>query len=293
MNLFFAYDYPLSGTESVLMAMAEALRAKGHFVTTQTIGKNFDAAALDMSLSSFDVAHFWNKRSFDPFAKAIRIPYGFTSHGFGGSGDVQKYTQSHYIDYFKCANPYWMHTMDTFTLQILGRVGLHSFWTPQCITHEPFYRLPKPKEMTLGCIGADADGFKRHKMIKEAAKQLKIPFIEYDSSYELVDKQGVINLYEQMAIFVNAIFGACGPVPPQEALLCGRPVVSTRIDTMVSVIQEGINGEFFDGSMPDLVKKVEIVFNQYDKYYEGTHKTILLSANEAADRFIAGIENNL
>jgi len=293
MRLFFGYDHPNSGTWSVQNAIARALEGMGHTIVSMAVPLDKEPAGMDLSLSGFDVAHFWNKRSYQYFAKEICVPFGFTSHGFGATGIEQKKMRQYYVNYFKSTNPDWMHVMDSFTLSILGQDGLYPFWTPQCITQDGFHRLEPPVGCTVGCIGHDGDGYKRHEMIGLGAKLAELPFLELNSSNGEVDKAGVIELYRQMGVYVNAAFGACGPVPPQEALLCGRPVVTTRIDTMVGVVQSGVNGEFFDGSPKDLAKKLRLIAANPGKYYEGTAKTVLYSAEESAKMFLEGIENNL
>lgn len=96
-----------------------------------------------------------------------------------------------------------------------------------------------------------------------------------------------------MAVYVEASFGMTGPIPPQEALLQGRPILTTRITTMTEIMKEGVNGEFFDGSLKDLVRQATKIFDNYDHYYEGTKQTVLNSPKDAAERFIAGIEANM
>lgn len=296
MKLFFAYDHPQSGTESVLRAVAASLRTMGHVVdemATGIEGKHVPKG-FDVTLKGYDAAHFWNPRASWAFiGDGISVPWGITSHGFGGVGNVQQVTQARYIDFFKISDADWFHTMDVFTLNLLGREGIYSFYTPQVITREGFHRLPPPSTITLGCVGANDDGYKRFEVIEAAARMIGIQAVLHDSSATLLDKDGVIDFYRRVGVYVNACFGACGPVPAQEALLCGRPVITTHLQTMMDVVQAGVNGEFFNGSAEHLAKKVERVLADYMHYYDGTLTTKLNSPDEAARLFIEGIEDAL
>lgn len=295
MRLFFVYDYKRSGTESVVRAMSRALIGLGHHVDSMAIGKiGVDIPKnFDRSFKGYDAVHFWNMRGWQHFYEDIIPPFGMTSHGFGGKGVLQEAVQKHYIDVIRTANPNWIHVMDTFTLQVLGREDVYAFLTPQCIDHEGFHRLPPPEEKAIACIGHDGDGFKRHDAIKKAADILGVPCIAHNSSEVEVDKEEVIDIYRRCAVYIDACFGGCGPVPPQEALLCGRPVAVTHIDTMNQVVIPGVNGLFHTGTPKSIAKAVRTILDNYTPFYLGTAKTKLLSAVEAAILFVRGIEEEL
>lgn len=287
MRLFFAYDYILSGTESVVLAMAEGIRACGHEVDTLAVRKGAGIPpTFDRTLRQYDAAHFWNLRAYSYFRDLV-VPYGLTVHGFVVGSD-EWYFQS-----ISAMTPYWVHVMADYCRQHLGRQGISSFYAPQCITTTGFTRQPTPTKITVGYLGGNSDGFKRFDVIEEAAELAGLPCIGHEASKVWLTKEEVVALYARTGIFVNAAWGAAGPVPAQEALLCGRPVLTTPIEPMVDVIKAGVNGEFFDGSAKEGAFYLAKMASAYSRYQQNTLTTVLHDPVECAKIFLAGVRKHM
>lgn len=290
MKFAFFYDYPESGTERVVKAFHKALESMGQTVDSRPLAPlgmpNDLPADFDMSLSSYDAAHFWNLRPYEHFEDTIKIPYGVSVH------HIYPGSEKTVIEKLAKMSPYWVHTTDNFTEQNLGRYGVISFVTPQCIETDAS-PLPEAEFPNLACIGGNSDGFKRVEVIREAAKLLDIPSFIHDSSAEWISKEKVTQFFRDSYIYVNACFGCGGPVPPQEALLYGRPVVTTRISTMLETVREGINGEFFDGSAKGCAWAARRIMDNYPWYAQNAADTILNNPLKSAYIFLANIEEKL
>jgi glycosyltransferase involved in cell wall biosynthesis len=131
-----------------------------------------------------------------------------------------------------------------------------------------------PKEIRIGYIGRIAP-WKRLHLICKVSQELGYKVIgsgyidKPDYWYNYVEhyiKDGVLewvggmgrqnmtpsiqkdNIYKKMTVFVMASEGEyeSGPLPAQEAMARGIPVLTTKKGTMKDRIEDGINGVFFD-----------------------------------------------
>ena len=96
-----------------------------------------------------------------------------------------------------------------------------------------FHHLPYPEEFTVGALGANM-AHKRFDDIERAAEQAGVKcIISRRPSHEGGDYVGKeLDFYAQLSCYVCASWAESGPLPPIEAMLCGRPVVSTRVGMM-------------------------------------------------------------
>lgn len=280
MKVLFAYDYPESGTESVLLAVAEALESFGHTVdTVVTEGGKETGWVEDASLMCYDVAHFWNTRAQIPFKDAA-IPWGVTIHGFLFGAEAG------YLSWLREAEPDWIHTMDPYVQQFLGRHHLYSLRTPQVISRRSWHPLPPPEEFTLGFCGEcpDFDGFD---IITEIGTRAGVRVFGHNASKEWIPKAKMNEkLFAHVSVFAVWQFGACGPVTAQEALLCGRPVLTTRTETMEQVLRHGEEGRFFDGSVEDGVRHLRVIQNDYERMSRLAPRVKLNDPQRVAETFI-------
>ncbi len=268
MKIFFGYDYALSGTESVLTPIAHELGVLGHHVTQMVVHKGDQIPeGFDRSLRDFDIAHFWNIPSVPPFYEQLEIPFGVTIHGFMYGAEER------YFKMLRELTPDWIHVMDEFTLQRLGQENFYSTYTPQCITTAGWKRAPEAEapEKSIGYLGDDPT-FDHFETIEAIAKEVGIPCFGHNASDLWLSKDQVRAHLVKMAIFVNCNFGACGPVTAQEAMMLGRPVLTTPTTTMIELMTPGFHGEFFDGSVEDGVRKVKDMFEHtnYNRYHPET-----------------------
>ena len=282
MKVLFAYDYPESGTESVLKEVACGLREQGHEIDLLYTegGREAGSAAKDLSLLSYDVAHFWNIRAVLPFKETIGIPFGVTIHGF------VRGAEDGYFGSLQELEPDWIHCMDSFTQHRLGQQRLFATRTAQIIDIEGFTPLAAPENFTMGFTGdmKDFDGFD---ILTEIGVRTNIPMHGHDASLEWIPRDQMSDrFFSKISVFVSWAFGACGPVTAQEALLCGRPVLATPTETMVQVLRPGWNGEFFDGSVEDGIRQLRKIQENYQSYAENARRTTLNDPDPVIQTFI-------
>ncbi len=263
MKIGFFYDYSDSGTERVVVPIAKAMRAAGHEIAVQVVDKGRALPpGFDRSLADLDYAHFWNLQTAGLLAPTTVPPFGFTVHGLIPGAEAGYAT---FIHHFR---PAWVHAIDLHTHIQLGRMEIISTLIPQCIDTDGLHHLPYPEEFTLGYLGGDRQG-KRFGVVEEIARSLGVPCVGWDGdgvSKPWLSRAEVLDLYAKMSVFVCASFCDGGPIPPQEALLCGRPVVTTRVGQMPSLLEPGVDGEFFDGSVEDGCRAVERVWAEWEVY---------------------------
>lgn len=179
---------------------------------------------------------------------------------------------------------------DTFYQQRLGQLSLTNVvYIPQAFDHSGFYPLTFPDKFTIGWLGTNW-AIKRFEIAKQAAEELGIAFIdgsrkdflETNSPLWLADK---IEFFQKISCYVVTTFTDTGPLPPQEALLYNRPVISTVVGMMKDIIKPGYNGEFFDGSVEDLKKVIKTVQSRFN-LYRAAALTKLPTVENIAKKFL-------
>jgi glycosyltransferase involved in cell wall biosynthesis len=281
MKILFAYDYPESGTESVLQTVAEALDALGHLVDiVVTDGGRDPGWVTDRSLSKYDVAHFWNTRAQLPFKDSV-IPWGVTIHGFLFGAEAG------YLSWLREAEPDWVHVMDSYVQQLLGRHHIYCRRTPQVISRGDWKPLPPPEEFTLGFLGEDPD-FDGFDIITEIGARTGIPVFGHNASIEWIPRKELAErFFAHISVFVDWHFGACGPVTAQEALLCGRPILVPPGDTMEQILRHGEEGCFFDGSAEDGARQLLVIQKDYERMTRLAPRAQLNDPRPVAEAFVA------
>lgn len=282
-RVLFVYDYEQSGSERVLTAFAKELRLRNYTVDCMAILDKPLAFKKKMAQSvsnDYDVVHFWNIRSSDSFLDDLCLPFGTTIH------QIILPHNTNYIDHLKAYPPNWVHVMDSFTQQLLGTFDIASTRTRQCSDIEDRRGfLPLPPKLLLGSLGGNIDGSKRFDKIATIAEVSGIPVRLHDSSKYWAPIEVVDDFFATISIYINGALGVCGPIPPQEALLSGRPVLSVYTETMEQVIEHGKNGRFFDGSIKDGVRQLKIMLDDLDSYHKNTKATSFNNIEPAVDIF--------
>ena len=180
---------------------------------------------------------------------------------------------------------------ELFSLRQLGQVG----WTnttiiPYVFDHSKFRHMPPPANFTVGVLGCDY-ALKRFSIAKQAAKIAKVQFNSYardvvDERVGWVPQDNVLQFYKSISCYIETTFDSGGSLPPQEALLCGRPVIATHVGMMPQIIKHGVNGVFFDGGVSDCVKAIDTVQHNYDELCDGAMATKLPLAEDIAPRWV-------
>lgn len=232
----------------------------------------FDKSFMGINLENYDIIHF---------------PYFLNYFDFINEGLILKpknkpiVVNIHHICHFrlnqvkdviKIINPQKIITHDKFTVRQLGQIGITNVvYIPQVFDHTKFHHMPSPKEFTVGYLGKDPI-LKRFKVIDEACKLANVNCIKRgrDVKYEWENYEPfdtILNFYKNISCYIVASFDEAGPLPPQEALLCGKPVITTHVGMMENLIQNNYNGLFTDGSAKDIAKKILYMKNNYEKFY--------------------------
>jgi glycosyltransferase involved in cell wall biosynthesis len=252
MKILMLTDYDAGGTWNIATPVAEEVRLAGHEVTLRATGKDgCDIKDLPKHLEAWDVVHFWNirtRRYFDPAPPSVLTIH----HLLAPPQDNAQY------DALRSFAPEAIHVVDRFTQHGLGRAGFTNVvHIPQAFRHEKWEHLPPPEEFAIGYMG-DAGSDKRFEVVEGIAKKLGIPCHSLLSAPWKSDA-AVMDFYRKISVYVVASFCDGGPLPAQEAYLCGRPVVSTRVGMM-----EDVACEFFDGSVEDGARAVAQVREDYE-----------------------------
>lgn len=287
-RVLFVYDYPESGSERVLKEYAKYMAPYEVDCLCVDLGKGIPSG-YDLSCTDYEWVHFWNIRTFEYFKDQICVPYGVTIHHiYPGQEQAVVNALTWKI------MPTWVHAMDNFTEQNLGRYGVSCFVTPQIIDVSDIKREAPCLTPNLSSLGGNSDGFKRFEVVEGAALLLGIPARLHDSSAKWISRKEVLEFLRGTYIYVNACFGCCGPIPPQEALLMGRPLVTTRTTTMLEILRQGLNGEFFDGSPEGCVRVVRKIMSRYEQYCGGAaYHTMPINSERVAQVFVKRIKEAL
>jgi glycosyltransferase involved in cell wall biosynthesis len=267
-------SYDGGGTWNIAKPLADTLRYLGHTVTLQATHKGETRAGLSDSLEEFDVVHFFNIREALTFAP--EIPSVITIH------HIPKIHETSYLTSLRSLTPSRIHTVDKWTARQLGREGFYNVaYIPQAFDHSKWPRMPLPTQFAVGYLG-DPEAFKRFEIIELAAKQARVPCYGVLSD-KWHPQSDILALYQRISCYVVASFEDGGPLPAQEAMLCGRPVATTYVGMMPDVMWPGRGGEFHDGSIDGCaaaIKKIQLSLASYDPV--GCATDFLPSVDEVA-----------
>lgn len=290
MKILFAQDYSRSGTERMMLPIARCLRDLGHTVDILEVDKGRKIPpGFDLTLSSYDYCHVFNGASL-LYLRRAKIPLGFTLHGMiHGS-------ESWYIKLIRDVAPRWVHVLDTFTQRQLGQEEIASTHIPQTIDTLGLVPLAYPSEFTVGYLGGEYKS-KRFSVIEEIARRAGVPCKGYYAKDgEWLDRLGVLRVYKGMSLYICASWNDGGPVPPQEALLCGRPVLTTPVGQMPETIVHRMEGMFFNGTVEEGVERVLEIkrdFEWYSKCARNWHLPTSRSPEVVTKQFLTAVEKIL
>lgn len=165
---------------------------------------------------------------------------------------------------------------DVMTLQQLGQMGFTNVSKiPMPLNPAKWHHLPPPAgRFTAGVFCNDYE-YKRWDVVVKGAKQAGVKCLAFvmpegRSTYELNPIQDV---YAKVHVLASATFVDTNSLPLREALLCGRPVISTHNDGMGRVLKPWANGFWFDGSPRDLAEKLKLCEANYEKLASGARET--------------------
>lgn len=166
-----------------------------------------------------------------------------------------------YMQHINQCGPARIHTADPFCMRQLQQHYYADVTViPYTFDWKGFDITPLPPKFKVGFLGCDYNT-KRFDSIVEACKVAQVEYASIarktlNEEKDFVPQQDILDFYRSISCFVVASYNDGGPLPPQEALLMGRPVATTHVGMMPLVIKEGINGTFHNGSVEDMARAI-------------------------------------
>ena len=221
--------------------------------------------SFDRSFADYDIVHFGYFANIRPFVQDIEVPFTCGVHHLHPQHLEIQSTR------LQVWGPRRIVVPEPFVRRQLAQMGLlNTVEIPYAFDHSRFTPLPYPDEFTVGYLGCDYES-KRFRVIEEGAAKAGVPCksIARDNINEEVDYQDdsvILDFYKSISCYVVAGFNEGGPLPPQEALLCGRPVITTHVGMMPIIVSNYSNGKYFDGTAKDLAKKIKFMKDNFDLF---------------------------
>ena len=271
MKIAIFSEHPNSAIDHVLRPVVAYLREEGW--TVDKYGPR-DTPSLD----GYDVAHFGWLGVAPKVANAASCP---TTVGMW-SVPVAKVAQYGRALQF---NDYNHHIVDdTMTLQILGQLGITNVTMIPLEFDTSAFKpllLPTDSDFRVGVFGNAYDS-KRFHVVRDACKEAGVDYFPqiFEPGRALYMLDPLQDVYPHAHVFVHASFIDTNSMPLQEALLCGRPVVTTHNDGIHRYVQHKVNGCYYDGSVSDLASKLKWMREHYAFLLEGVKRTRIHSAHK-------------
>lgn len=268
MKLAFVVEYAAGGSHNITIPVISELRRRGHEVDYFECFKGTKLGDLDRTMKAYDAVHFVNTASMGQFPDIVP-PFSLTIH------HMTMKALDWYARVLLEIPPDQIVTPDRFALRQLGQMGHTNVrHIPNVIDASGFYPLAPPKQFTVGYLGTKTEATKRIHIVEAAASEAKVG-VEFLFTEPWKPQAEVLEFYRKISCYMVASFDDGGPVPPMEALLCGRPVVTTHVGMMEDIIESGENGLFFNGSSKDGARALKAVEGDYDHFRRGALETML------------------
>ena len=178
----------------------------------------------------------------------------------------------------KALNPEAIMVCDRHIQRQLGSFGIYSHYAKFAIDQSWLKPLPYPDEFTVCYLGWEA-AVKKFPIVREACEIAEVKCIGYSQeegdATKVLTRDEVLALYARSSCYAVASFDDGGPIPPQEMMLCGRPVATTWVGMMPEVVTDYVSGRFHDGSPDDLAKVLDEIKRNYDFYKARTRASAL------------------
>lgn len=266
MRIIYSIDYPEGGTFNVATPIAEELRRLGHEVRVVYRAEN--DAFTDEEIETYDLVHAWNSRSGLRFR--FQLPMVQTINSFYPSDAAL------YRDCARAAT--LVHVHSPYVAQFLYMhdqvpcTFIPSAFDPKRCEPQD---IPLPETFTLGWLGGNK-GIKRFEMARRIADKAEVPYVEWDVDETLHPWEEVkAKFFPAISCYLLASWNDAGPLPQQEALAFGRPVITTAVGQTCMIVRDGVNGIIFDGSEDMGVLAVKEMQKRFRHYQVGALATEL------------------
>jgi len=284
MKIAFVNTWAGGAVYNVTKPIADELRNRGHEVDYFTLpqielaGNNFDP-----TFSDYDVVHVGYFMNANQLYQECEPPMTVGVH------HIPSRLGERYAQLLRVFAPARIVVSNNMAATQLGMCSItNSTVIPYAFDHTNFSTLPYPEEFTVGILGGDYES-KRYHIVKQACDIANIPLKQFiresseDDSKDFKPQDDITDFYRSISCYAVASFDEGGPLPPQEALLCGRPVVTTRVGMMNQLITSGVNGEVYDGSPSDLARCLVQIKEEFPWYAMNARTTVVPSVHVVAD----------
>lgn len=251
MRLCVISEHAQGGAYVLGDAVRVALEKCGHEVSLYSIQAG---VPHPKDMREFDHVHFISLRAMHPFRDKIAVPTSATIH------HMSLGTERYYTSLLEYLVPDTIHVTDHFTQRDLGRRGFCNVCVvPQAIPRRFALLAGYPAEFTLGYIGGDPK-YKRFAAIEEMAARAHVKCIGHVTDTDnWLSEDELESFYQSINLYVVASFEDGGPVPAQEAMQYGIPVISTYVGSMPKYPVV-----LYDGSVSGGVEAIKFVQRHYE-----------------------------
>lgn len=147
------------------------------------------------------------------------------------------------------------------------------FYIPNGVDTEMFYPTePIPEErdnIMVGHVGKLCEAKGQKQIIEPAVKKANADYVNNYATYlKKKPQNSMIEIYNEMDVFICASLEDGTPNPCLEAAACGRPIISNRIGNMPEFIIDGYNGFIVDRDVNAYVEKINYLRDNRDKLIE-------------------------
>lgn len=236
MKIAMFTDYSAGGTTAIVRPVVKALSEpyleglyeKDHEVTLEAVGTGEQPSAWTYErFKEYDVLHFWNFRAM-LWAQKICWPQPLPRPSVLTVHHIPLCAMGAYHAALD-TEPDVVHSPDPYTLRQMGQMGFTGGWhIPQYLDGKSCRPLAYPKKFTVGAFGGDT-AQKRLKWIEGVCRDEEVPCRIHESSKRWAKDEEILELFSNISCYVVASFDDAGPVPALEALMHGRPVITTRV----------------------------------------------------------------
>lgn len=256
---------------NVMRPVYEGLKERGWRVGWEQIRDGVEVG------DKYDLVHFNYWRNMPPLeerlVEGLEVPVTISVHHIHPQHMLEA------AEFIRAGEPVGIHTADPHCMRQLQQHSHHHVTTiPYTFDWAPYKVVEMPEEFTAGYLGCDYNT-KRFEAIRAGCQLAGVKCVgigreTLNEEENFLPHQEIIDLYKRMSCYVVASYNDGGPLPPQEAMLCGRPVATTHVGMMPLVVKEGVTGVFHDGTPKGIAGALQRIKDD-QKWY---HKQVVARA---------------
>lgn len=165
------------------------------------------------------------------------------------------------------------HANSILLYEQLQKIHPISFYVPNGVDEKIFYlknEIPKHRDnIVIGHVGKLSSQKGQKEFIEPAIKKSGAEYINNYSKYVTkIPHKKMIDIYNDMDVFICASKEDGTPNPALEAASCGRPIISNHIGNMPEFIENGYNGFLVEKNINTYVEKINYLRENRDHLIE-------------------------